>query len=105
MWVAEGGRDEVLATPVGDASVGVFGPDDGHVVIALHGKSPKLDVVTEWAVVARALAAASFRVIVPNLHANPRTAPAAASHADVAAVLLAVLDHYSPGRQAPLLGK
>ena len=97
-----------VPSPVGNIPVDVYGGDDrggGACALALHGKSSALDVVTEWVPAARALAAAGIRTVVPNLHVNPRTAPSSASHEDVAAALLAILDYFAVGRQSILLGK
>ncbi|CAL1132265.1 unnamed protein product [Cladocopium goreaui] len=60
-------------THLGEISVQSFGPENGPVVIAIHGMSSA--VLREWDVCAEACAEAGFRVLLPNFHSNPRTAP------------------------------
>ena len=95
-----------LSTPHGDVEATEFGTAvPGNFVLCVQGKSPNLDVVTEWQPVARALAAAGWHVILPNLHSNESTKPGACGADDVAKVLLAAFSQFNISQPALLCGK
>ena len=100
------GRACTLSTPFGDVEATAFGSfAPGNFVLCVQGKSPNLDVVTEWKPLASALAAAGWHVVLPNLHSNELTKPGACSAEDVAKVLLAALLQFDISQPAVLCGK
>ena len=95
-----------FTTPLGDVSARIFGTPRGtNFVLCVQGKSPNVDVVTEWQATARALASNGWCVLLPDLHTNPKTKPGVISAEDVANVLLAALKHHSVDAPIVLLGK
>eukprot|EP00457_Paulinella_chromatophora_P012755 gb/GEZN01012989.1/.p1 GENE.gb/GEZN01012989.1/~~gb/GEZN01012989.1/.p1 ORF type:complete len:264 (+),score=20.10 gb/GEZN01012989.1/:141-932(+) len=74
--VAEGQSDLLLFNShLGKVDVQVFGGKTGDIVIALHGVNSKPAVRFEWDTAALKLSQKGYRVLVPQLHSNPNTAP------------------------------
>ena len=95
-----------LATSLGDVTVQYFGELNakGEMVVALQGKSPNHDVVTEWEPTCRALAAAGHFVVLPNLQSNPATKPGTIRPEGVAELVMSAVAH-AGARSIALLGK
>eukprot|EP00808_Paulinella_micropora_P007618 g2291.t1 len=64
---------------LGSIEVQVFGPSAGPLVLALHGLNPAGPIRYEWDNTAYQVSQQGYRVIIPQLHSNPRTAPAVSS--------------------------
>ena len=60
---------------LGMLKVQVVGPPDGPLAIAVHGSNPGWTAITEFDMVASRMAEQGHRVILPNLHSNPKAAP------------------------------
>ena len=95
------GKDQTrVATPLGDVEVEVHNPGSANLAVCIHGMNSAL--AHEWGdVVAAPLAQLGYRVLVPNLHSNPRTKPGTISREDFSRVALAL----AGGSPAMWLGK
>ena len=93
------------STTEGQLKIQAFGPEDGPVVLALHGMSSSPFIIREWDSLAEVLASSGFRVLLPNLHSNPAVAPSLLRAVDMTAVLLQVHQHFAANQQIVLMGK
>ena len=94
-----------LTTSLGDVTAQCFGDNGrGEIVVALQGKSPNNDVITEWEPTCRALAAAGHYVVLPDLHSNPSTKPGAIRPEGVAEVVMSAVSQ-AGATSIALLGK
>ncbi|CAE7738863.1 yfhM [Symbiodinium sp. CCMP2456] len=93
------------STTVGQVSIQAFGPEDGPVILALHGLSSASFIIREWDSLAESLAESGFRVLLPNFHSNSAAAPRLFGPTRVVPVLLQILQSFSPERQVVLMGK
>mmetsp|Transcript_18222 Transcript_18222/g.29108 ORF Transcript_18222/g.29108 Transcript_18222/m.29108 type:complete len:325 (+) Transcript_18222:63-1037(+) len=88
----------VVAPWGGGVVVRTFGSAGCRGVVMIHGANPT--VVWEWERTARLLAQNGMRVLIPNLHSDPKTKPSA--HGDEAVIqlldLLAMQLHNESGR-------
>lgn len=86
---------------------GTVAPGAENVVLCISGKSPNLDVVTEWHKTAQALAAAGFAVILPDLHTNDKTKPGVIAVSDALELMCALLDMQGVSATTPavVMGK
>ena len=91
-----------FSTPLGSVQATAYNARGTQTVVGVHGMNPGL--VLEWSVVAQHLAAAGYRVLLPNLHSNARTSPHEISREDFASVMLALLRAYDVERVL-LMGK
>lgn len=97
--------------PLGVIEVQVLGPSGGPLAIAQHGANPAWTALTEFDMVASELAEQGYRVLLPNLHSNPKAAPGvfgiSISDADFQKVLvdLVELEGNASGELPLLLGK
>ena len=90
----------MIATPLGDVAVEVHNPGSADLAVCIHGMNSAL--ANEWGdIVAAPLAQLGYRVLVPNLHSNPRTKPGTISREDFSRVALAL----AGGSPAMWLGK
>ena len=91
-----------LDTPFGPVKAEAFGPNVGTaaLVVAIHGYNPSL--AHEWRPVAQTLGEqGTFRVLVPDLHSNPATAPGRISSEDFGKLAVAIAN----GQKAVWMGK
>lgn len=85
---------EQVSTPVGDVEVRFSLPAGERVtslVLLVHGMSPDLDIVFEWAFLLEALRQRKVACVLPNLHSNARTTPRGGQIEDVTEALQAIL--------------
>jgi len=104
------GTSQVVTTHLGEVICQVLGPEKGPLAVAFHGMFNSPSVISEWDKIAVGLASSGYRVLLPNLHSNPKTAPpgfgpfGAAGIADVDFQQLA-LSLIGDSQPALLLGK
>ena len=94
----------LCSTPLGQIQIQAFGPEHGPVIVALHGMSSATFVIREWDSLAVRLAAAGYRVLLPNFHSNAALAPRLVSTIDMNPVLKQILEYFH-GQQVVLMGK
>jgi pimeloyl-ACP methyl ester carboxylesterase len=72
------GVDVAVDTHLGLLEVQMLEPPGGSgpLAIAFHGSNPSWTHIMEFDIVASRLAEQGYRVLLPNLHSNPKAAPA-----------------------------
>ena len=90
-----------ISTPLGDVSTELYNEAGTKTVIAIHGMNSVL--TGEWSTVAAHLARDGYRIMLPNLHSNPRTKPGIISPGDFARVMLSL--QVSAGAPVIWMGK
>ena len=101
-----GRRITINTNSFGAIDAQVFGKG-GTTVVALHGMYPAAVVVAEWDRVAATLGEhPGYRVVLPNLHSNKRTAPLSlSSDEETEQLCTELLTSVSPHTPVVLIGK
>jgi hypothetical protein len=77
---------------LGMLEVQVMGPPDGPLAIAAHGLNPGRHAIRDFDMVASRMAEKGYRVLLPNLHSNPKAAIKAISDAGFQKVLVDLVE-------------
>ncbi|CAJ1436570.1 unnamed protein product [Effrenium voratum] len=98
------------STHLGEVEVQILGPEESEkpLILALHGMSSADFILREWDAIASQLAGQGYRVALPNLHSNPKTAPkmlGGVTETDAAQLLQMLVSELSPLRPIVLMGK